>query len=44
MYVNYCIIHSDAIRQIVVFLTARICEYTHNYLHCTSIIDLTQRG
>ena len=24
------------------FLTACICEYTHNYWHC--IIDLTQRG
>ena len=24
------------------FLTACICEYTHNYIHC--IIDLTQRG
>ena len=33
---------SYTIWQIVVFLTARICEYTHNYIHC--IIDLTQGG
>ena len=43
LYITYCsILHSDTIWQIVVFLTACICEYTHNYLHC--IIDLTQRG
>jgi len=34
-------LHSDTIWQIV-FFTACIYEYTHNYLHC--IIDLTKRG
>ena len=29
-----CILHSDTIWQIDVFLTACICEYTHNYLQC----------
>jgi sugar-specific transcriptional regulator TrmB len=31
---TYCILHSDTIWQIVVYLTACICEYTHNYIHC----------
>jgi len=30
------------IRQIVVFLIACICDYTHTHIQC--IIDLTQRG
>ena len=29
-----CILHSDTIWQIVVFLTACICKYTHNTLYC----------
>jgi hypothetical protein len=36
-----CVLHSDTMWQIV-FLTACICENTHNYIHC--ITDLTQWG
>ena len=38
---SWCILHSDTIWQVVVFLTACMCKYIH-IIHCIS--DLTQRG